>query len=189
MIRNFRTSLKRQILLVALYPPCVWLLIATSALTILLMVTFDAVFLYLLLTLWVLYWVVTLPSLAGKVPWLHMEITTHFFGVRTLTGALIICQRRSKGTCREQRHTLAHESDIAACLPSGRYRTLTHETVVLRVQRTAGVQVQSCRPVYKMDLHHILTAMTGGACKRCTKKCSAWKAPARQFYDLKFTIK
>lgn len=98
-----------------------------------------------------------------------------------------ICQRRGKKqTCAQQLRSLLRDSHQAATeLPPGIYRTLTHEAVLKRMERS-GLKILDVRPTYRSTLRSVLLCETGGLCRHCSERCAAWNQPERRFYLFKF---
>ena len=84
--------------------------------------------------------------------------------------------------------TLARETCVTDTLNKGKYRIVTHDTVLRRLIKSPNLAIHRCDPAYQSDLKQILSAMTDGQCKHCTKQCRAWHSPPRQFYYVKFKI-
>lgn len=92
-------------------------------------------------------------------------------------------------SCRELRRLLIQDSqDAAAGIPAGKYQAITHETVLRQLEYDRRIFVESARPIYKGTLHPILQAQSHKRCRRCKETCSAWNAPERQFYLVRFRV-
>lgn len=125
----------------------------------------------------------------------RVEVGRNFHALPALPGGYrTIGQRVQKGgnrepTCGELRRTLIEDSrDAIACIPAGRYQSLTHEAVLRRLERSQQVSVDSVKPAYEGTLRPVLLAQAQKRCRRCKAPCSAWEAPQRQFYLVRFRV-
>ena len=117
-----------------------------------------------------------------------LEVGENFVALPALPGRpRTICQRRGKKqTCSQQLQSLLRDShQVATVLPLGIYRTLTHEAVLKRMERS-GLKVLDLCPAYRSTLRSVLLCETGGRCRHCSNRCAAWNQPPRQFYLVKF---
>ena len=117
-----------------------------------------------------------------------LEVGENFVALPALPGRpRTICQRREKKqTCSHQLRSLLRDSHLAsAALPDGIYRTLTHEAVLKRMERS-GLKILNLRPAYRSTLRSVLLCETGGRCRHCSDRCVVWNQPERQFYLVKF---
>lgn len=119
------------------------------------------------------------------------NLTENFYAYRTWGGVWLITQKRPRGhTCQENRQSfLKDKMQIQAGFPEGRYRALTHETVIRQLLRCPGITEWRQRPAYQADMRAILMWMSGGKCRRCVARCRAYRAIPRQFYLVEFSIK
>jgi len=117
-----------------------------------------------------------------------LEVGENFVALPALPGRpRTICQRREKKqTCPQQLRSLLRDSHQAsAALPAGVYRTLTHEAVLKRMERS-GLKILDVHPAYRSTLRSVLLCEAGGLCQSCRKKCGAWNQPERKFYIVRF---
>lgn len=90
-------------------------------------------------------------------------------------------------TCRDMTRELVQEScHMADYLAVGKYQAITHDAVVRRLNQDAQIRICSVRPVFSDTLHSILLAQTRKRCRRCAKRCAAWRQAERPFYLVKF---
>lgn len=122
------------------------------------------------------------------------HITPNFFSVRLLSGRWGIYQRRRKHRgaldCRQLlKELVADQVKLPAALEPGRYRAVTHDTVLRRLRRMENARNLVVTPVYMADMKRIHAAMVGKRCKKCRERCPfpAQDTP-RQFYDIRFEI-
>lgn len=124
----------------------------------------------------------------------RVDIGRNFQALPALPGRYhTIGQRAPKGakqpTCMELRRSLIQDSrDAAVGIPAGKYQALTHEAVLRRLERSERISVESVKPVYTGTLQPILLAQSHKRCRRCKTPCSAWNAPKRQFYLVRFQV-
>lgn len=118
------------------------------------------------------------------------DLTQNFYAYRTWGGVWFITQKKPQGkTCRQNRQSfLIDRMQIQAGFPEGRYRALTHETVIRQLRRCPGITEWRQRPAYQADMRTILMSMSGGKCRRCAARCRAFRAAPRQFYLIEFRI-
>lgn len=137
-----------------------------------------------------IYSIVASRWVKGKVPILSRRVAENFYIVPSLRGWHSIHQLRANKTiaCKEIRRSLVHTGDLNAVLPNGRYRVLSHETVLRRVRRTPGVCILKEMPMGKQDMKKTLNYMTHNRCKTCPEKCNAWRSEPREYYDVMFEI-
>ena len=142
-------------------------------------------------------WCPALMIIFGLALWqkyCRADIGRNFQALPALPGGYhTIGQRAPKATnqeiCRELRLSLIKDSrDAVAGIPAGKYQALTHETVLRRLESSERISVESVRPVYKGTLQPILNAQSKRRCRHCKARCSAWSAPARQFYLVLFRV-
>lgn len=107
---------------------------------------------------------------------------------------LFLCQRPRKNvkdlSCWHiQRSLIEDKQNIPAQLPKGNYCTITHESVLHILDKCDNITLDGePRFLYTTTLRSILTAQTGGRCKRCKPRCRAWNTEARDFYLVRFTV-
>ncbi len=135
----------------------------------------------------------TLPN--GYPYFLSRRLTPMFYSIRSPAGRFSIVLKRPHGTsdCRAMMRLIAAQSrrlPEALIKAPGKYRAITHEYVLRRIERIPGAVIESARPVYVADMTATLNALTGGACKKCAEHCpaAAGRQTRRQFYDVRFTI-
>ncbi len=142
-------------------------------------------------------WVPALLLILALALWqkfCRVDIGRNFQALPALPGGYrTIGQRAQKDsrmqTCAELRRSLIKDSrDAAARIPAGRYQAITHDAVLRRLERSRQVSVESVKPVYKGTLQLTLKAQTRKRCRCCKTPCSAWNAPARQFYLVRFLV-
>lgn len=135
-----------------------------------------------------------LLALAFWQKFCRIDIGQNFQALPALPGGYrTIGQRKQKGaraqTCRELRRTLLQDSwEAANHIPPGNYQALTHETVLRRIERSNRIRVDLMMPIYMGTLQPVLNAQTNGRCRHCKATCSAWNAPQRQFYLVRFRV-
>lgn len=125
-----------------------------------------------------------------------MPLTRNFYAVRSWGGRWSIFQRRPHGPCRADckallRSLAEEQRRLPAALPPGRYRALTHATVLRRLRAMETAVEVAAVPVYKLSLAGIRAQMTGGRCKHCKGRCPFPQddGTARQFYLVSFRIR
>lgn len=148
-----------------------------------------------------LLWVLTFAALDwlaahGRPRWLALGLTPHFYAVRAPAGWYGIFQRRPDGgrstDCKALLRSLAEQQRrLPAALPPGRYRALTHETVLRRLRAMENASIITATPAYTADLARIRSRMTGGRCKHCKQKCPFPQDTSvkRQFYFVTFQVR
>ena len=103
-----------------------------------------------------------------------------------------LCQVAQKGAakkrCRTLQYSLLLDKAALEQLPSGTYKTLTHDGVLNILKSCHHIQNLTALPTYKADLRPILRKQSGGQCRRCKKHCMSWNSPPRQFYFVSFVI-
>ncbi len=108
-------------------------------------------------------------------------------GYRTI-GQRVQKSSRAK-TCGELCRSLIQDNrDAIDCIPAGRYQALTHEAVLRRLERSKCVSVEKILPAYMGTLRPVLLAQAHKRCRHCKAPCSAWNAPERQFYLVRFRV-
>lgn len=93
------------------------------------------------------------------------------------------------GTCDEQMKDFCHTSKkTISKLPSGKYHTITHDTVLQRFQKFPGIEITRIKYVYNSDLFPEINHIMGKKCKKCTQKssCRYIRPERRNFYYVKF---
>ncbi len=144
-----------------------------------------------------LLWAISLMLLLALALWqqfCRVGIGRNFQALPALPGGYrTIGQRVQKSsrakTCGELCRSLIEDSrDAIDCIPAGRYQALTHEAVLRRLERSQQVSVDSVNPAYMGTLRPVLLAQTHRRCRRCKAPCSAWNAPERQFYLVRFQV-
>jgi hypothetical protein len=130
----------------------------------------------------------------GHPRWLAKVLTPNFFSVRLLSGRWGIYQRRRKHRgaldCRQLlKELVVDHVKLPAALEPGRYKAVTHDTVLRRLRRMENARNLVVTPVYMADMKRIHAAMVGKRCKKCRERCPfpAQDTP-RQFYDIRFEI-
>lgn len=143
------------------------------------------------------FWCPAALTIFGLAFWqklCRVDIGRNFQALPALPGGYhMVGQRAPKGTnqqtCLELRQSLIQDSrDAAAGIPAGKYQAITHETVLRQLERSERICVESAKPIYKGTLQPILKAQSHNRCRHCKAPCSAWNAPARQFYLVQFRV-
>ncbi len=144
-----------------------------------------------------LLWAISLILLLALALWQNfcrVRIGRNFQALPALPGGYrTIGQRVQKGsrtqTCGELRRSLIeHSRDAITDIPAGRYQALTHEAVLRRLERSTRVSVEKILPAYMGTLRPVLLAQAHKRCRHCKALCSAWNAPERQFYLVRFQV-
>lgn len=188
MRRSFEV-LRQLYFQVWVHPPTRWLLAGTAVLYPIPYLTGWPWPWLLLLALALFCSMIDDRHLLGRRLGLTQQVSSHFFTIRSLWGWRGVFQAtRLPGDCRTLLKTLVRETDVAAILPPGRYRTITHDAVLRRLRSCPNVTILRCAPAYQSDLHGALMAMTGKRCKRCAQRCAAWRANTRTFFYTEFMI-
>lgn len=147
----------------------------------------------LLWIFWAVLWAI-LEQLAGSGhPRSRVRVLTpNFYAVRDLGGTWRIFEKRPKKgeTCRAVLGELLRDQQrLPAALVPGRYRTLTHDTIVVRLQGMANVKILSCRPAYTATLEHTILHVVRGRCRGCAERCPfPGRLRLRTFFDVEFLI-
>ena len=127
----------------------------------------------------------------------RQEVGENFIALRSmpiLDGKpyYFIGQQAQKGAkhkqCRTLQYSLLRDKAALEQLPSGIYKTITHDGVLNVLRSSNRIQLISVTPAYKADLRSILRMQSGKRCRRCKSRCKAWNSPPRQFYVVEFTI-
>lgn len=151
-------------------------------------------------TWWLILWVswaglwATLEQLAGKgYPRSRVRtLTPNFYAVRDLGGTWRIFEKRpeKRETCRAVLgELLGDRQRLPAALVPGRYRALTHDTIVARLQGMANVKILSCRPAYTATLEHTILHVVWGRCRGCAERCPfPGRMRLRTFFDVEFLV-
>lgn len=151
-------------------------------------------------TWWLLLWIswavlwAALEQLAGKgYPRSRVRVLTpNFYAVRDLGGTWRIFEKRpvNRGPCRAVLGELLRDRQrLPAALVPGRYRALTHDTIVARLQGMANVRILSCRPAYTATLECTIRHVVCGRCRRCAERCPfPGRTRLRTFFDVEFLV-
>lgn len=148
---------------------------------------------YLVAILWVfLCLFLSRSAKRGRPAWLATRLTPNFYSVRSLGGwqSVFQCRPMSRD-CQEVIRSLWREqAALPAALRPGRYRAITHDTVIRRLKRIETARILSCVPCYTASMEKIYAAMTGGKCKKCKQPCRYYANAkvTRQFYFVVFQI-
>lgn len=120
-------------------------------------------------------------------------LTPNFWAVKDLSGCWRIFQRRpeEKGDCRQLlKGLLAEQRSLPDALTPGQYRTLTHETILVRLRQMPNVAILSCRPAYVATLEETINQATGKRCRHCAQRCPfPRRRKPRQFYDVRWKVR
>lgn len=148
---------------------------------------------YCLVLLWAALWA-ALEHAAPKgwPPCRVRQLTPNFYAVKDLTGGWRIFQRPSDlGDCREALRDLLKDQDrLPAALKPGRYRALTHEAVLTRLQAMAQVKSLTWKAAYMATLEEVVSRTVRRRCKGCSEHCPFHgKHKARMFYEVRFEIR
>lgn len=174
--------------------PFIGPLLAGWAVFTLIMPPIGAGWFYAALLLWAVLWAV-LEHVAPKgYPKGRVKLLTpNFYAVRDVAGCWRIFQRRPelKGDCRTLlKDLLEDQHRLPTALTPGLYRTLTHDTILARLERMDNVAVLSSSPAYVATLEETVNQAMGQRCRRCTKRCPfPGRQKPRQFYDVRFLVK
>lgn len=121
-----------------------------------------------------------------------MDISPNFYAYRTWGGYWYITQRKTllQENCRVKQRAFLQDSKIVKKgLSAGIYRMVTHSVVLKEVTKIPNVKILALQEAYTSDLKSILSAMTNRKCKKCKKRCMAYRAKPRKFYKVKFQVK
>jgi len=147
--------------------------------------------------MWVLLMAILfMTSRHGHPRYLTRILTPNFYSVRLLPGRWTIYQRRvakqkELPDCKTLlKDLVAEQNRLPAALEPGRYKTLTHDTVLHRLRRMQNARDIVVKPAYMSDMKSICAAMTGKRCKKCKEPCPflAQRETPRQFYLVTFEI-
>ena len=189
MRRNSR--LRRIFFLTWAYPPNKWFLTSFVVLMALWSMTGNILSIFLFVIAIAGYLAISSKRSIGRIPWLTNRISPNFYFIRALSGRRVIFEVQPEGraSCREIRKSLVAEKDLLDTLSPGRYRAITHDTAIARITASPRTTITKRSPAYRADLRRTLASLSGGRCRSCQGKCRAWNLPARQFYDVCFTVK
>lgn len=125
------------------------------------------------------------------VPWAK-RLTPNFLSVRDMFGCWRIFQIPVPITdCKAYlRELLEDQRRLPAALSVGSYRTLTHDTILKRLQKMDNVELLSVKPAYSSPLSSTINNATKRRCAHCSDACPfrGLNKP-RQFYEVRFQIK
>lgn len=147
--------------------------------------------------MWVLLMAVLyMTSQHGHPRYLTRILTPYFYSVKLLPGRWTIYQRRvakqkELPDCKTLlKDLVAEQTKLPAALEPGKYKTLTHDTVLNRLRRMRNARDIVAKPAYIADMKSICSAMTGKRCKKCKEPCPffAQRETPRQFYLVTFEI-
>lgn len=120
------------------------------------------------------------------------ELTPNFYAVLDLAGCWRIYERPASvsGDCRHiLQDILSEQRRLPASLTPGRYRALTHDTIVARLQGMANVKILNSCPAYVATLEATISGAMRGRCKRCSIRCPfPRRQQLRRFYDIRFQV-
>jgi hypothetical protein len=127
---------------------------------------------------------------------LSRQLTPNFYAVRFLSARWTVFQRRPAKQnllpdCRALlKELIAEQTRLPAALAPGKYRTLTHDTVLRRLRQLQNAQDISAKPAYTAGMNSIRCAMTANRCKKCKEPCPfpPQGMTPRQFYLVTFEI-
>lgn len=114
-------------------------------------------------------------------------LTENFYAVRRGARSWIYQRKPPKGiACTDYLRSLLQEQrTLPASLVPGRYRTITHTTILRRLQDVEGVIITRTAKAYQGRLK----GLRGRACKRCPRmRCVFGSDTLRQFYDVTFVV-
>lgn len=140
--------------------------------------------------LWAVLWLLLCrAALNGRPSWLSTALTPNFYALRSPWGWQGIFQRPAPlGECRDLILGFCQEQTaLPAALGPGRYRAVTHETILRRLEQMEGVVILRKEFAYSMPMTGIYHTMTHGRCRRCPKPCrvySSAQTPHPFFYVL-----
>lgn len=149
---------------------------------------------YTALLLWGALWVV-LEHVAPKgYPRSRVRLLTpNFFAVRDCSGCWRVFQRpppRASDCQRVLLDLLKDQRRLPAALTPGRYRALTHSTILERLERMDNVSILSSSPAYVATLEDTISSTVGRQCHLCQERCPfRGRALPRQFYDVRWEIR
>lgn len=132
----------------------------------------------------------------GRPRWLARKLTPNFYSVRLLSSRWGIFQRcavkkNEQTDCIQLlKELVADQVRLPNALPPGRYKALTHDTVLRRLQRMSNARDIMAKPAYMANMAAICSAMTAKRCKTCKGNCPflAQRETQRQFYYVTFEI-
>lgn len=143
--------------------------------------------------LWAALWILLCRSAPRGWPrWLSRPLTQNFYALRSPFGWMGVFQRPAGhlpcrdlilGLCREQ-------TALPAALGPGRYRAVTHETILHRLEQMEGVVLLRKEFAYSMPMTGIYHTMTHGRCRHCPKPCGVYSAAQnpRPFFFVVFQV-
>jgi len=193
MIQN----IKRYWYAIIINPLEVTMLTGFFALLIIFFLTYDS-FWYILAFIYAIPFAILEKTLPKGIPKTSaVPLTSLFYGIRSpFSGRVTILQKRPDGNydCHDLiRLILAQQSLLPAALikKPGKYRAITHETIILRLQSMPEAQIENIKPIYQGNMSANLNYMTKKKCRRCQQPCPAaiGRRTERQFFDVKFSIK
>lgn len=124
------------------------------------------------------------------------RLTPNFYVIHGLRyNGIFQCQatrKHSPMTCLAVLRVLLKEQDaLPAALATGRYRAVTHETILRRLETMSSVKDVIIIDIGQKSLEKIVDRMLGGRCRSCTRPCPIEQARKRKrpFYYVEFTIK
>lgn len=132
----------------------------------------------------------------GRPRILSRKLTPMFYALRSPSGRFCIVQNCLPGPidCRALIRALTAQTRLlpnALISAPGRYRAITHESVLHRITAIPVAVIENAKPVYMADMSAMLNYLTNGRCRKCSHSCPAvfGSKDKRQFYDVKFTIR
>ncbi len=143
--------------------------------------------------LWGVLWAVWegLMTIGRPRSW-NRSLTPNFIAVRDFAGCWRISQRPAPpGNCKEiLRELLADQRRLPEALEPGKYRTLTHDTILNRLRQMDNVEILACKPAYVATLEATLSGAVQGRCSHCSNRCPfPGRHQLRQFYDVRFLVR
>lgn len=133
----------------------------------------------------------------GHPRFLSKRLSEYFFSFRPFCGRWLIAQRKNRKQknldCRKLLRDLTDDAEkLTAALRDlpGRYRAITHQTVIDRLEGMEEAEVTMKELAYTATLEKTVAMLTGNSCKSCKKKCPfPNRRMEREFFDIRFEIK
>lgn len=123
------------------------------------------------------------------------KITPNFYIVQGLCfHGIFQCRAWTKSplSCRAAvKNLFMEQKQLPAALLPGRYRAITHETILNRLEMLDNLKNVKVVYIGEQSLERVVRQMMGGRCRHCHQPCPIQLARTkkRPFYYVQFTIK